>query len=100
VPTVPSPAKCADQVIPARVRRIVMARVGPGLRFAAQPPAPRRAGDPLVVQFGRLVLRRKNARVGVETLCGPGCGEGQTLLLRRSGGRWHVAGSVGPRWVS
>jgi hypothetical protein len=100
VPTVPSPAKCADQVIPASVRHSVIALLGPKLHFAADPPTPRRADDPVVIQFGRLQVRTNNARLGVEMLCGPGCGEGQTLVLRSHGDRWHVAGSVGPRWVS
>lgn len=100
VPATPSPAKCADRLIPVRVRRMVVAVLGSGLRFAAHPPAPRGLGDPPVVQFGRLVVRTNKAQLGVETRCGPGCAEGETVVLRRRGRRWHVVGSIGPRWVS
>lgn len=91
---------CADGVIPATVRREVVAVLGARLRFALQPPVPRGPGDPPVVQFGRMVVRGDRARLGVETRCGPVCGEGETLLLGRQDGRWQVLRSVGPRWVS
>jgi hypothetical protein len=100
IPTTPKAAACADGLIPSAVQRRVETLLGPRLRFASKPPVPRRPGDAPVVEFGRLDVRGDQAWLGVETLCGPLCGEGQTLVLRLRGGYWRVTGSVGPRWVS
>jgi len=91
---------CADRLIPAPVRAQVRAALGGDVRFAAHPPVPNRVGDPPVVQLGPLVLTGAQARLGIAMRCGLRCTEGETLVLRRQDGRWHVTGSVGPRWVS
>jgi hypothetical protein len=100
LPTVPRFRACSAGTIPSEVQRRVVALVGPRLRFAARPPAPRRPSDPPVVQFGTLVMGAKQARLGIDTLCGTWCGAGEILLLRRQDGRWRAVGTVGPRWVS
>jgi hypothetical protein len=100
IPTTPKAATCADAAIPPAVQRKVEELLGPQLRFTASPPLPRHPGDAPVVEFGRLDVRGDWARLGIETFCGPVCGEGQTLVLRLRGGHWRVTGSVGPRWVS
>jgi hypothetical protein len=100
IPRVPRFPACSGGTIPADVQRRVIALLGPRLRFAARPPAPHRTGDVPVVQFGTLMLHPTQARLGIETLCGTSCGAGETLLLRRQGGRWQAVGTVGPRWVS
>jgi hypothetical protein len=68
--------------------------------FAADPPVPHGSDQAEVVQFGRLSVAGDGARLGIVTLCGALCSEGATLRLRFSAGRWRVAGTVGPRWVS
>jgi len=103
VPTSPASAACDDGRIPAGVRRAVRRLLGPRVRFAADPvtpPRPGRGGLVAVVQFGRLRLHGASAELGVETVCAALCGEGERLRLRRHDGRWQVAATVGPRWVS
>lgn len=100
IPTSPSSAQCTDAPIARDVRRQVVALLGPAVRFSPSPPVPERPTDPSVVAFGRLRLTGDRARLPIETLCGRGCGEGETLVLRRHDGRWQVSGTAGPRWVS
>lgn len=100
VPTSPATPRCRDAVIPRAVQHAVVGLLGRAVRFAADPPVPRtpRAGS--VVGFGRLQVSGDSARLGMETVCGGLCGQGETLTLRLRDGRWQVSGSVGPRWVS
>lgn len=100
VPAGPSAADCAGAPIPAEVRRQVVAILGTNVQFAADPPAPSGPGDAPVFQFGRLTLRGDAARVGVETRCGPRCGEGETLRLQFVDAAWRVVGTAGTEWVS
>lgn len=100
VPTSPATSHCRDAPIPRAVQHAVVDLLGRAVHFAANPPIPRtpRAGS--IVGFGRLQLHGDSARLGMETVCGGLCGQGETLTLRLRDGRWQVSGSVGPRWVS
>lgn len=91
---------CSGAAIPDGVQDAVTSVLGPEVRFLTTPPAPVELGDPTVVTFGTLRVRGSTAHLGMETQCGPLCGEGETLLLELHGGHWAVVGATGPRWIS
>jgi hypothetical protein len=93
-------AACTGAIIRAEVQRDVTVLLGPQVRFSGTPPGPDRLGDPSVVTFGRLTVHGAEARLGLQVTCGPLCGVGETLVLRRRGGQWQVTGTIGPRWIS
>jgi hypothetical protein len=90
---------CAGHPIPATVRAAVTERLGPEVRFVDTPPDPNQLGDPSVVTFGRLEVHGPAARLGMQVLCGPLCGQGTLLVLRLRNGHWQVTGTTGPRWI-
>lgn len=100
VPASPATPQCRDAPIPVAVQRQVVDLLGGAVRFAGQPSVPELPRGGTVVGFGPLRVRGDRARLGMETVCGGLCGQGETLVLRMRDGRWQVAGSVGPRWVS
>jgi hypothetical protein len=93
-------AACTGEPIPAAVAHEVSRLVRGGVRFVEQPRRPYRPGDPPVVTFGPLDIAGPRASLRRELLCGPLCGQGETLVLRRIDGRWRVTGTQGPEWVS
>lgn len=100
VPAPPDGRGCVGEPIPLAVQRRVRAVLGPRVTFASDPPVSYRATGTVVVFLGRLVVAGNRARLGVDTLCGALCGQGETLVLHRAHGMWQVTGTVGPRWVS
>jgi hypothetical protein len=93
-------APCDDAAIPVAVQREVSRLVGPTVRFAANPRVPLDAGDRAVIVFGRLTIKGDGATLGIEVLCGPLCGQGQTLVLSERVGQWRVTGTTGAEWIS
>ncbi len=78
----------------------VLALAGPGVRFVADPPFPRRMGDAPVVTFGALHIHGSHASLAVGMTCGPLCGRGRTFVLVRAGDSWRITGTTGPEWIS
>jgi hypothetical protein len=95
-----APAGCDDGGIPVDVQREVTAMLGDAVRFIPQAPNPQGVEDPAVITFGELVVAGDHATLGMQTLCGPLCGQGQTLVLAKAQGTWRVTGTTGPEWIS
>jgi hypothetical protein len=95
-----APAGCDDGGIPVDVQREVTAMLGDAVRFIPQAPNPQGVEDPAVITFGELVVAGDHATLGTQTLCGPLCGQGQTLVLAKAQGTWRVTGTAGPEWIS
>jgi hypothetical protein len=91
--------RCADGVIPIDVRRRIVALLGGRVNFVQNRPSPARRGDPPVIVLGRSPVGGATATLDVDVRCGPMCGQGETLVLSRSGGAWQVTGRSGI-WVS
>jgi hypothetical protein len=94
---------CRPGPVPEGMQQQLRRLVGPNLRITDNPPTidPRqRFPRAVVVQFGTADVHDGSARLPVDYRCGPMCGSGDTLLLTRTGGRWHVTGHVGPAWTS
>jgi hypothetical protein len=99
VPTNPG-VQCDDRPISAEVQRSVRKLLGNKVEFVAHTQAPRRQGVSAVIVFGALTVTGAHATLGMEVLCGPLCGQGETLVLTRRDGRWRVTGTTGPEWIS
>jgi hypothetical protein len=95
-----APAGCDDGGIPVDVQREVTAMLGDAVRFIPQAPNPQGVEDPAVITFGELAVAGDHATLGMQTLCGPLCGQGQTLVLAKAQGTWRVTGTTGPEWIS
>jgi hypothetical protein len=78
----------------------VSRQVGSAVRFVSRPPVALPPGRSRLAVLGRAQLAGSRATVPVTVLCGPMCGEGETLVLTRSGGQWRVTGRSGPDWVT
>jgi hypothetical protein len=91
---------CGGHAISAGVQAEVRRLLGPQVRFVDAPPDPEQLGDPSVVTFGRLQVRGAAAQLGMQVLCGPLCGQGTLLVLKKRAGHWQVTGTTGPRWIS
>ncbi len=95
-----APADCDSGPIPAAVQRQVNSLAGGHIHFVRNVRAPEGIHDPALVVLGDLVVTGSRATLGIETLCGPLCGQGQTFVLAQRHGRWQVTGTTGPSWIS
>jgi hypothetical protein len=94
-------SQCLDSAIPMSVRREVAQLLPFPVRFVAQRWGPRTGRATSLIVFGTLTINGgAAATLGVETLCGPMCGEGETLVLARSATGWRVTGTTGPAWIT
>jgi hypothetical protein len=94
-------SRCADAPVPESVRRELAQILPFPVHFLPQRSVPGTGRvNPLIV-FGTLTVTHRNrATLGVETLCGPMCGEGETLVLARTAAGWRVTGTTGIAWIS
>lgn len=91
-------APCPVRPIPAAVRQGVLRIVGGGYRFVAHTPEPSR--NQVVAALGAPVIRGDTATIAVDSMCGPLCGSGTSIHLRRDAGRWHQVGPRETDWIS
>ena len=89
---------CVVRPIPAVVRQGVLRIVGTGFRFVPHPPEPSRTQ--VVAALGAPVIRGDTATIAVDSLCGPLCGSGTSIHVRRDAGRWHEVGPRETDWIS
>jgi hypothetical protein len=92
---------CRAGPISAGMRHALVRLLGSRLRITERAPStvPGRRG-PVVIRLGSADVRGTTARVPIDTYCGPLCGEGMTLILKRTGGQWAVSGQTGFSWIS
>jgi hypothetical protein len=95
-----APADCDSGPIPVAVQREVTALAGGHIHFVRNARAPEGNGEPALIVFGDLVVTGSRATLGMETLCGPLCGQGQTFVLAERQGQWRVTGMTGPSWIN
>jgi hypothetical protein len=94
-------SQCADSAVPTRVRRELAQLLPFPVHFVAQRWGPRTGWVKSLIVFGSLTITQPDrATLGIETLCGPLCGDGKTLVLARTGDGWRVTGQTGPDWIS
>jgi hypothetical protein len=91
---------CPPVPIPPDVQDEVVAALGPGVVFAPHPPARLRPDRIVAVTLGAPKIDGDRATVSVETQCGPLCGLGQTVVLKRTTDGWTRTGVAGPSWIS
>jgi len=97
----PASDDCLDARLPDDVQRDLDALVPANVSFVEQRVNPVEVDDPPLVIFGALEESGSTAKLGYELMCGPLCGQGETLLLtRQADGRWQVTGREGPSWIS
>jgi hypothetical protein len=89
---------CSVRPIPDQVRAGVLKVVGSAYRFVGQRPEPSRTR--IVVALGAPVIRGDSATIAMDSMCGPLCGSGTTIQLRRDAGRWHEVGERKNDWIS
>jgi hypothetical protein len=94
----PAGEDCNDGQIPIEVQRQVCSLVD--VQFVEHIASPQRPGDSAIIVFGALSVQDDHAMLGMEYLCGPLCGQGQTLILAKTDGTWRVTGTTGPAWIS
>lgn len=93
---------CRPGPMSAALRRDLVRLVGPRLRITSHPPrvVPARRIEPSVIRLGTADLHGATARVAIDYYCGPLCGQGMTLILKRTGDHWAVTGQTGYGWIS
>jgi hypothetical protein len=94
---------CNAGPIAPGLQRELLRVMGPGLRITDNPPQPQlkgRMGGTVIVQFGSADVHGNEARVAVDYRCGPLCGQGETLVLTRTGEVWTITGHTGRSWIS
>jgi hypothetical protein len=96
----PAPAGCDDGALSLDVQQQISSALAGRVRFVQDVDAAADTAASPVVVFGRLTINDNGARLAIEILCGPLCGQGQTLQLARVGGAWTVTGTTGPSWIS
>jgi hypothetical protein len=97
----PASDDCVDARIPDQVQQELDALVASDLSFVEGNVTPVGVDDPPLVIFGALEQSGATAKLGFEFMCGPLCGQGETLVLtEQPDGRWQVTGREGPAWIS
>jgi hypothetical protein len=89
---------CPSAPIPVELQIEIRGLVGSHVHFVAEPP--QASLEHPVVVLGAVRRTGDRAELAVDTQCGPLCGRGDTLILRRTASGWHTVGHTGLSWIS